>query len=1481
VQPTIDSPDQLTPMKRAILEIRELRARLREIEQMRTEPIAIVGAGLRLPGGVHDLESYWDLLRYGRDAVAEIPPARWDVDQWYDADPATPGKMYTRHGGFLDQVDEFSPSFFGINRREAESLDPQQRLLLEVTWEALEHAGQSPDRLSGSRTGVFVGVSNSDYIRMLSHDPEHIDVYFATGNAPSVAAGRIAYLLGLQGPAVAVDTACSSSLTAVHLACQSLRSRESDLALAGGVNLILSPEINVNFSKSQMMAVDGRCKTFDARADGYVRGEGCGVVVLKRLSDALANRDRILALVRGSAINQDGRSNGLTAPNGPSQVSVIRRALADAGVSPKHVGYVETHGTGTSLGDPIEVQALGEALCQGRPADQPLLLGAVKTNIGHLEAAAGVAGLLKAVLALRHCEIPRNLHFETPNPLIPWERFPLAVPTTHQPWPAGAAGRIASVSAFGFSGTNTHLVLAAAPDSAHEVSGPERPLHILPLSAKSDTALRALVQCYQHKLSPGGSAAKAAQLPDLCFTAAAGRSHFEYRLAVIGSSTGELDARLAAFAAGTELPGMVHGRSARPAPPSIAFLFTGHGAQYVEMGRQLFETQPTFRAVLERCDAELRPILGRSLLDILYPPDGDGLLLEQMAYAQPALFALQYAISELWRSWGVEPTVVVGHSIGEYAAACVAGLFSLEDGLKLTAARGRLLQSIPRQGVMAAVFADEDLVNAAISRHGGQVTIAAINARDNTVISGPATAVNVVQADLESLGIEVRRLRIAQASHSPLVDPVVDELVRAAADVTFHRPRIALVSSMTGQLVTDREAGRPEYWGQHLRQPVRFSDACRTVLAQRCEVFVEIGPHPVLIGMVQRSRDEDRGIWVPSLRRGRADWDQLLESVGTLYVGGASFDWEGFDKDYSRRRTSLPTYPWERQRYWADWIVGAGQPRAGVTGDDWAAAATAGARQADVAPLDLSVDRFEAIWTRLDRLASAYVVEALRQCGLFSREGDSLSLDEAMAQCHIGPTYRSLIERWFGQLVEDGLVVRDGARYRCLQSLPALPLADLEHGAVEVLIDAPQVMDWVRRCGRSLAAVVSGVESPLDTLFPSGSYETVDFIYHQWSLARYFNGIVRSAVEGVGSRRNGSERLRIFEIGAGTGGTTAALLPALSDRRAVYQFTDVSDFFLARARARFAAHGFFQYGLFDIERAPAEQGYATGSYDVVVAANVVHAARDLDAALAHARDLLKPGGLLILYETTSHPRWMDVTTGLIEGWQRFEDAWRGDHPLLTVERWQAALRAAGFDATLALPGPDSPAAILGQHVILARNPLTVGDRPRASAPSSVVVMPQVERAAAEPAVELALPKVSDLRRRLAESPPDERHKLLVTVTRTQVTQTLRLDPRQPVDRHRGLMDLGIDSLMAVELRDRLTRTLGLERKLPATLIFDFPTIEAIASYLGRSLATPQAQPAMPHGANGGPASPRPEHTDVGSLTDDEVEALLLAKLENL
>ena len=876
-----------------------------------TEPIAIIGAGCRLPGGVTSPAEFWDLLHDGVDAISEVPADRWDIDAYYDPDPKAPGKMVTRWGGFVADVDRFDPQFFGIAPREASGMDPQQRLLLEVCWEALEHAAEPPDRLHGSNTGVFVGISTNEYVQlqMRRSDVADLDAHVGTGGAVSVAAGRLSYTLGLQGPAMAVDTACSSSLVAVHLACQSLRQRECDMALAGGVNLILAPEGNVILSRARMLSPEGRCKTFDAGADGYVRGEGCGVVVLKRLSDATAAGDRVLAVIRATAVNQDGRSGGLTVPNGPAQETLIRQALATAGVAPADVDYVEAHGTGTPLGDPIEARALANVFSEGRGSGHPLMIGSVKTNIGHLESAAGIAGLIKTALALHQGEIPAHLHLRSMNPLISLEAIPAMIPTVSTPWPAGERRRFAGVSSFGFSGTNAHAVLEEAPAIARSVESTDRPRHVLALSAKEPAALRDLAQEYLKCLSSeaAGSAA------DICFTANAGRSHFEHRLAVTGSSPHELSEAL-----GLRIAELDDDASPPPLKPKIAFLFTGQGSQYAGMGRDLCDTEAVFRQALDRCEDLYRAETGQSLLSMLYPRDGEPSRIAETECTQPALFAIEYATSELWRSWGVVPSAVIGHSVGELVAAVVAGAMTLEDAFRLTVIRGRLMQSLPAGGGMAAVRAPQAVVGAALAAHGGQVSIAALNGVDNIVISGRAEAVDAVCRDLTAQGFGTTPLRVSHAFHSALMDPMLDELERVASGMAASRPVIPMVSNLTGRIMAAGERCDAAYWRQHARQAVRFADGINALAADGYKVFLEVGPSATLCGLGRQTIKDADTRWIPSLRQGRSGWDQITEAVAGVYEAGAQIDWNGFDRNAARQKVTLPTYAFQRERYWLD-----------------------------------------------------------------------------------------------------------------------------------------------------------------------------------------------------------------------------------------------------------------------------------------------------------------------------------------------------------------------------------------------------------------------------------------------------------------------------------------------------------------------------------------------------------------------------------
>ncbi len=874
------------------------------------EPIAIIGIGCRFPNA-NNPQSFWKLLRNGIDAIAQVPSYRWDVDAYYDPDPTTKGKMNTRWGGFLDCVDRFDPGFFGISPREAERMDPQQRLVLEVAWEALEDAAIAPQRLAGSQTGVFIGIGNYDYGRFLCRDLSNINSHNAPGLTLSLAANRLSYLLDLHGPSMAIETACSSSLVAVHSACQSLRSGESNLVIAGGVSLILSPDMTITFSQTRMMAPDGRCKTFDASADGYVRGEGCGIVILKRLSDAILDKDRILAVIKGSAVNHDGLSNGITAPNGLAQQAVIRQALKKAGVAPAEISYIEAHGTGTALGDPIEIRALKAVLMQGRSPEQLCGIGSVKTNIGHLEPAAGIAGLIKVVLSLQNGEIPPHLHLRQLNPYLGLEGTPFFIPKECQSWAKIGNSRLAGVSGFSFGGTNCHVILEAAPEQSRQVIERENSHHILTLSAKNETALKELAQRYADFLVCHPELS----LADVCFTANTGRSHFSHRLATVVESHQQLVNSLSNFTSNKQNNGLFNSKVVGRKRPKIAFLFTGQGSQYIDMGRQLYETQPSFRKTLEGCDQILRSYLEKPLLSILYPARDENSLVNETAYTQPALFALEYALAQLWQSWGITPDVVIGHSLGEYVAACVAGVFSLEEGLKLVAQRASLMQALPQTGEMVAVFAERPKVEAAIQPYSQEISIATINSPENIVISGEQGKVRQVVTSLEAEGIRTQQLRVSHAFHSPLIEPMLDSFETAASFVQFQPPSLPLISNLTGEILPSEYIPDVNYWREHTRKPVNFMAGINTLFKQGYNLFLEIGPKPILSRIGQKCQ-QSSATWLSSLAPQQEDWQVLLLSFGALYVQGVDVNWIGFEQDYSRSRLSLPTYPFQRQRYW-------------------------------------------------------------------------------------------------------------------------------------------------------------------------------------------------------------------------------------------------------------------------------------------------------------------------------------------------------------------------------------------------------------------------------------------------------------------------------------------------------------------------------------------------------------------------------------
>jgi acyl transferase domain-containing protein/acyl-CoA synthetase (AMP-forming)/AMP-acid ligase II/acyl carrier protein len=877
------------------------------------EPIAVVGIGCRFPGA-DGPATFWRLLRDGVDAISEVPADRWAIDDFYDEDAAKPGTMNTRWGGFLKEVDRFDRSFFGIAPREAERMDPQQRLLLETTWEALEDAGQDPLGIARSvNVGVFVGISSNDYAR-LQGDAASLDAYVGTGNALSIAANRLSYAFDFRGPSMAVDTACSSSLVAIHLACQSIRRGESDMAVAAGVNLILTPDLTVNFTRAGMMAPDGRCKAFDAAANGYVRSEGCGVVVLKPLSKALAAGDPVYAVVRGSAVNQDGRSNGLTAPNGQAQEAVLRAAYRDAGITPADIDLIEAHGTGTVLGDPIEALALGSVLAEGRPADRPVLLGSVKTNLGHMESAAGIAGFIKTALSLKHGEVPASLHFHAANPHIPFEQLPLRVVTARQPWPnrasepSGSTRKFAGVSSFGFGGTNAHVVLEAVsqvPAAPVTDDGSQ----LVPLSARTPEALRLLADSWIDFLATTDGS-----LADLVFTACCRRGHHDHRLAVVARDRADLAEMLKAWLADDPRAGTSAGRRLPNRRPKPVWVFAGQGPQWWGMARRLLEAEPVFRATVEACDAAFVPLAGWSLAEELRTQN-DPARLDDTDRVQPVLFALQVGLAALWRSWGIEPAAVVGHSLGEAAAAYVAGALTLEDAVKVVFHRSRLQHRVSGHGKMAAVGLTAEESAAALRGFEGRLTLAAINGPKATVWSGDPAALEEALKPLTKRDVFHRVLRGQVAFHSPQMEPLRAELTAALAGLAPRPASVPYYSTVTGGLLEGDKLDAA-YWGRNLREPVQFAAAADALIAAGFDLFLEFGPHPVLTEPLHQCLRQRKtaGLVLSSLRRDEDDRAALLAAVGGLYAAGIAPTWDMIAP--LGRVVPLPSYPWQRERCW-------------------------------------------------------------------------------------------------------------------------------------------------------------------------------------------------------------------------------------------------------------------------------------------------------------------------------------------------------------------------------------------------------------------------------------------------------------------------------------------------------------------------------------------------------------------------------------
>lgn len=1606
------------------------------------EAIAIIGIGCRFPGGVNSPETFWNLLQNGTDAIVEIPEDRWNLKTFYDPDREKSGKTYVRWGGFLDKIDQFDAQFFRISPREAALIDPQQRLLLEVAWEALEDGGQVPEQLAGSNTSVFVGLYIHDYqhIQLDASARNLIGSQMTTGTAMSIAANRISYIFDFHGASMSLDTACSSSLVGVHLACQSIWNGESNLALAGGVNAILKPDMTIGMSKASMLSPDGRCKSFDAQANGFVRGEGAGMVLLKPLSQAIADKDPIYAVIRGSAVNQDGHTNGITVPNGLAQEAAIRAAYQQAGVLPEEIQYIEAHGTGTAVGDPIEANALGAVVGKNRLAGNNCIIGSVKSNIGHLESAAGVAGLVKAALALKHRQIPGNLNFETPNPKIDFEKLHLRVPQTLEPWPEnGNSRRLAGVNSFGFGGTNAHLVLEGIdlieelPQSADD-SQTEGKALLLPLSARSSEALEATAQKTREFLSQKESDSSIS-LKDICYSASLRRGHHDHRLTLVADSKAELLENLKAFLDQETRLGMSSGRLVPGKSSQLAFVFSGMGPQWWAMGRELLESEPIFQETIQQCDVLLRQYTNWSLWEELTTSQ-DRSRINETQIAQPAIFAVQVALYSLWRSWGIEPDVIIGHSVGEVAAAHVAGVLSLEDAIQVIFHRSRVQAKAAGKGKMLAVGLSSEEVASYLEGYEEKVSIAAINSPNSVTLAGDSKALEEIAQSLEQKEIFSRLLRVEVPYHSPLMEPLKRELSSSLQAIKPQTATIPLFSTVTSNKVEGPELNG-DYWADNMRNPVLFAAVIDRLIQDDYELFLELSAHPVLANSISEclAKAQKTGTVLPSLRRKEQERAMMLGSFGELYTLGYSVDWKRLYPQPGHF-VQLPSYPWQRESYWQEseqsrlgrlgepnqyrgsmlgqqihpllgsrlespsqvwhaaidkeeltylndhcvqgavvypgaayiemalaaakeifgtesgvieeiefqkalllpesgppsvqltldpeetyfdiysktkdskqsWIkhvtgklnsdgngkvqklialdeirsrctrevsqndcyklfdeiglqygpsfqgiqqlwsgdgealgklkipngletevqdyqlhptlldacfqvlLGAvffSQKAAGVylpvgidklrfysrpglqfwsyarlveqtpnmlkadiemldeagnilvkiqglrcqslaTARDlapgeidhylyqeqWQLKALLGkeiSQPADYLPNPVRISQslqpevvrlseqlgrqqyYQKVEPQLETLSATYAYHALEQLGWKPELNQPICLDSLAKQLKVVSQHRSLLGRMLEILEKQSILKNVDEQWEIIQ-LPARKEPQEQWKSLLTQFPAYQAeLMLLGRCAQKLPEVLRGEIEPLELIFPEGSLSSSEHLYQDSPSYRIYNRLVQKAIAKAIENLPEGRKLRILEIGAGTGSMTSYVLPKLPADRTEYVFTDVSQIFTIPAEQKFRDYPFVEYQVLNIETDPVSQGFDPHSFDLILASDVVHATGDLPQTLTNIKQLIASNGLLLLLELTDAPSWFDLVFGMLKGWWAFVDKdLRSSHPLLPLGKWQNLLKEVGFKEVAGISDTDGEPL---HAVILAQGPdVTLEAQPELTAP---------------------------------------------------------------------------------------------------------------------------------------------------------------------
>lgn len=1582
------------------------------ISRSENEPIAIVGIGCRFPGGIESPQQFWDLLVNGVDAVSEVPVDRWSIDKYFDSNPDVSGKARTRWGGFVKDIEYFDPAFFGISPREAKHMDPQQRMLLETTWWALEDSGMIPAELNGTDTAVFIGIASSDYwdVQLSESNNDLIDAYTNLGGSMSIVANRISYIFGFQGPSISVDTACSSSLVAVHLACNSIWNGESTLAIAGGVNALIKPEVTVGFSKANMLSPDGRCKAFDASANGYVRGEGAGVIVLKPLSEAVNDNDRIYAVIPGSAVNQDGRSDGITVPTERAQNKLLFDAYKRAGISPGDVSYVEAHGTGTPVGDPIEANAIGSVVRTDRKDGSSCILGAVKTNIGHLESASGIAGLIKVALSFLHETIPPNLHFNEGNPDIDFKMLCLEVPTDAVDWPKGKLPRIAGVNSFGFGGTNAHVVLADPPTDSAKIKTThveEGCVSLVPFSAESDESLNVFIKEIRKTISTQDG------LPEIVNRLGLRRGHYSNRLAIVAESVADLTKNIDGYMQGEESPFVQSGQSISDSHNSIVFVFTGMGPQWWAMGRQLIKTQPVYREMIEKCEQIFQEYAGWSLLDELQIEDEANSRMNETQVAQPANFILQVALAELWRTWGIIPNVIVGHSTGEVAAAYCAGALSLEDAIQVIYHRSRLQQSLAGSGSMVAVGLPVSQIEQLIRNYNDQVSIAAVNGPNSVTLAGDTICLDEIVKPLQAQETFCRYLQVEIPFHSPVMNALEHDLKESLSTIRPQPATVPIYSSVTGGEIYG-ESFDAEYWWKNVRQPVLFCDVIQSIVRSDQHLFLELGPHPVLATSIADSAagiNHDVEV-LSSLRRHENDDLMLATTLAKLYTKGFQVNWKNQTPNNFLSFKGYPLYFWERSRFWGEsntsknerlskidhpllgsrindinpkwnarldlnrisylsdhivqtsavfpaaayiemvfaasralspnelpiienmqlkkalyiqpdkhyeiqlskdvagrfqiaskeidgekWNeyalgelhssiygqtskqlslkefeaqcgdelsigsmyerfhkiglnygtcfqgitkikVGAGKSLARIelpeqlldqssqyilhpsvldagfqalfvnlksfsetgptnlylpvfvkhlrlyrkpedkmwacvhllnqnenivesnimlytdngdpvaeirgfrlqtvpntkfshndqiknwlyeykwlpktlntgikvlSGVPYPVEKTKKEMRAHAVDLRRLLDRhkyYESVEPLFNTLAVSYFVSALNELGFSWNSSDTFTIEDAYYKLEIDKQHTRLLENVLQLLTKEGYVCQVNDSTWQTKHIPIFdPCQEQLHQLRQQFPDYHPELDLIGRCGVNLAAILTGKLDSLQVLFPGGDKDSPRRFYQQAPSFHIYNELVLKFLQMLPAKTEDNRNIRILEIGGGTGGMTASVLPHLQGKEVEYVFTDISPAFIASAEEQFSMYSFVDYQVLDIEQDSWQQGFKEHTFDLVLASDVLHATRDIKETLLNVSKVLAENGSLVLLETTKSTPWVDLVFGITEGWWRFEDTdLRPTHPTLTPDNWITLLNENQFKDSFCLVDSDRQEKSL-QSVIIAK-----------------------------------------------------------------------------------------------------------------------------------------------------------------------------------